>query len=113
MLDEVLILSRSEFPGRIPPFTRYVGRGTPFGNEFHIGEDGTRDQVIAKYIAKHENDAGFIALVKRELRGWNLLCHCRNGEVGKRCHGSWLAAVANDLPYDPDQGRFACLAVEC
>jgi len=27
----------------------YVGRGTPLGNPFHIGEDGDREEVVAKY----------------------------------------------------------------
>lgn len=27
----------------------YVGRPSPLGNPFHIGRDGTRDQVVSKY----------------------------------------------------------------
>lgn len=93
---ELHVLSRSEFPGRIPPWTRYVGRGTPFGNEYRIGVDGTRDEVVDRYIAEKSQDPEFIALVKRELQGKHILCHC----APKRCHGGWLMCVANDIPYE-------------
>ena len=33
----------------IPADSVYVGRPSPIGNPFHIGEDGTREEVIAKY----------------------------------------------------------------
>ncbi|AFU86697.1 hypothetical protein D869_gp217 [Caulobacter phage CcrRogue] len=101
------VLSRSDFPGHLPPMSKYVGRGTPAGNEFRIGVDGTRDQVIDRYIAHRRDDAQFIAWVKANLKGFHLVCHC----APKRCHAGWLMAVANDLPYEPQRNRY--LAVEC
>jgi len=47
--------------------------------------------VIAKFRAEKEQDPDFIAKVKRELRGWNLMCHCKP----KACHCDWLCEVAN------------------
>ncbi|UTC29672.1 hypothetical protein BAJUN_00420 [Bajunvirus bajun] len=96
--DEPQILSRSDFPGRLPPMTKYIGRGTPYGNRFRIGVDGTREEVIEAYIAEKKDDIEFIALVRRELRGFNLCCHCRTGDrqrATRRCHGDWLREVAN------------------
>lgn len=29
----------------------YIGRGSPFGNPFKIGKDGTREEVIMAYSA--------------------------------------------------------------
>lgn len=31
------------------PYGIYVGRGSPLGNPYRIGPDGTRDRVIVKY----------------------------------------------------------------
>lgn len=33
----------------IPNEAVYVGRGSPYGNSFVIGQHGTRDEVIDKY----------------------------------------------------------------
>lgn len=85
------VLNRRDFPGRLPPRTKYCGRGTPFGNRFVLGVDGNRDEVIAKFRAEKEQDPDFIAKVKAELRGWNLMCHCKP----KACHCDWLCEVAN------------------
>lgn len=85
------VLNRRDFPGRLPPRTKLIDRRTPFGNEFIVGVHGQRGECIDLYIAKKSKDPEFIAQVRRELRGFNLMCHCKP----RRCHGDWLLLVAN------------------
>jgi hypothetical protein len=63
----------------------YVGRPSPFGNPFVIGEDGTRDEVIELYrkwfYQRIMNDPQFKADVDG-LRGHDLVCWC----APKACH---------------------------
>jgi len=71
----------------------YIGRGSPFGNQFVIGKDGNREQVIAKYkdyfVHRVEQDAVFRAQVLA-LRDKVLGCYC----WPLKCHGNviieWL-----------------------
>jgi hypothetical protein len=90
-----VVLNRADFYNggvvRLPPGSTYCGRGTPFGNDYRIGIDGTRDEVIDRYIAERSQDEAFLALVRRQLRGRHLVCHC----APKRCHCNWLIQVAN------------------
>lgn len=87
-----MVLNRREFPGPLPPNATYVGRGTAFGNRFHIGPDGSRDEVIDKYIAEKSQDEEFLTLVRRQLKGRHLVCHC----APERCHADWLRCIANE-----------------
>ena len=71
-------------------FDVYIGRGSPWGNPFKIGLDGTREQVIGKYRTR-------LALqmktkIKNELRGKVLGCWC----APLPCHGNVLAEIANE-----------------
>ena len=63
----------------------YIGRGSPFGNPYRIGVDGTRDEVIEKYkkyfYSRLECDIVFKCMVQ-ELRNKVLGCHCKL----KNCH---------------------------
>ena len=65
----------------------YVGRGTPFGNPYVIGQDGDRDEVIRKYrihfYEKLKIDPNFKKQVQA-LKGRVLGCHC----VPLKCHSS-------------------------
>jgi hypothetical protein len=70
----------------------YIGRGSPFGNPFVIGKDGTREEVIEKYRSYFKGkleDPTFRTMVLR-LRGKRLGCFCKP----KDCHGDiikeWL-----------------------
>jgi hypothetical protein len=71
----------------------YIGRGSKWGNPYHIGRSGTRDEVCDKYVAymtrlmKAEPQKYDVS----ELRGKRLVCYCKP----LRCHGDWLAALAN------------------
>jgi hypothetical protein len=92
-VPEVLNRADFYFDGRyrLPPRSSYCGRGTPFGNPYHVGVDGTRDEVIDRYIVERSADESFVAEVKRKLKGRHLVCHCRP----LRCHCDWLLVVAN------------------
>lgn len=73
------------------PYDVYIGRGSPYGNRFVIGHDGTREEVIGKFEDWLRGQPQLIERVKRELRGKILGCHC----APKPCHGDVLARIAN------------------
>tara|TARA_Y100000310_G_scaffold319581_1_gene375019 strand:+ start:291 stop:608 length:318 start_codon:yes stop_codon:yes gene_type:complete len=67
-----------------------VHRPTPLGNPFHIGQDGTREQVINKYdqwLAVKLSNAG--SLQSREMR--SLLRKYK--QDGKLILGCWCAPL--------------------
>ena len=56
----------------------YIGRGSPWGNPFRIGEHGTRDEVCDRF------ETEILPFLDVEpLRGKNLVCFC----APQRCHG--------------------------
>jgi hypothetical protein len=62
-----------------------IVRGTPFGNPFQIGKDGTRDEVIEKYrewFHRRLTDPSFRDRVLA-LKGKVLACWCKP----LKCHG--------------------------
>ena len=72
----------------------YIGRGSPLGNPFVIGKDGSREQVIAKYrVWLNEQIMSKNPVVLDELnrlgnkaideKGLALQCFC----YPKPCHG--------------------------
>lgn len=76
----------------IPYNSVYIGRPTKWGNEYRIGIHGNRKEVVARFIRKKKKDKKFISMVKKELRGKNLVCHC----APDLCHGEWLLKIANE-----------------
>lgn len=74
-------------------YDSYIGRGSLFGNEWVIGKDGTRDEVIDRYKEsfdkKVESDPSFRTEVLK-LKNKTLGCYCKPA----RCHGDiiqgWL-----------------------
>ncbi|HXQ32489.1 MAG TPA: DUF4326 domain-containing protein [Anaerolineales bacterium] len=72
----------------------YIGRPGKWGNPYHIGKDGDRDEVCDKYekwiMAPEQADLRQQA--KKELRGKNLVCYCHP----LRCHGDKLLEVSNE-----------------
>ena len=64
----------------------YIGRGSPWGNPFKIGEHGTRDEVCDRF----EREV-LPTLDVSSLRGKNLVCFC----APKRCHGDAILKKAN------------------
>jgi len=67
----------------------YIGRGSKWGNPYKIGEDGTREEVIAKYETYIMNKPKLLADI-HELKGKVLGCYCKP----KGCHGDILARLA-------------------
>lgn len=75
-----------------PPGAVYIGRGSPFGNPFVIGEDGTRSEVLARYRYYLFQNPELIAKIKAELPGKDLVCFC----APRACHGDFLLEIAKD-----------------
>lgn len=69
-----------------------VDRTTMWGNPFHVGHHGTRDEVIDMY-AKWIVDQPRLMAALPALRGKILGCHC----APLRCHADILAALADGL----------------
>ena len=75
------------------PYDVYIGRGTKWGNPFRISFDGTRKEVIRKYIIylliyKRE----LIEEARKELKGKVMGCHCKP----LPCHGDFLYVVLDE-----------------
>ena len=75
-----------------PDCSAYVGRPTQWGNPFSIGEDGTREEVIAKYKTWLLSQPILVAKAKRILRGKDLVCWC----APLACHADILLKIANE-----------------
>lgn len=75
----------------VPANAVYIGRPSPWGNPFVIGNDGTRADVIAKYREWLLAQPAKIEQAKRELAGKDLVCFC----APQGCHGDVLLEVAN------------------
>ena len=69
----------------------YVGRPGEFGNEFEIGKDGTREEVIAKHKAALLKDPVRMARVREVLKGKSVICWYDP----LPCHGHTLVEIAN------------------
>lgn len=69
----------------------YIGRGSEFGNPYVIGRDGSRDDVCDKF-ERLAVSTDMCERIKAEHKGKTLGCFCRP----KRCHGLFLAIVANE-----------------
>jgi hypothetical protein len=68
----------------------YIGRGSPWGNPFREGIDGTREEVIARYETRLMTQPELLAQLP-SLRGKRLGCYC----APKPCHGDVLLRLAN------------------
>lgn len=69
----------------------YIGRGSQWGNPFVIGEDGDRDEVIAKYEEWIRRQSHLL-LKLPELIGCRLGCFCKP----KACHGDVLIKLMKE-----------------
>lgn len=77
------------------PYDLMVDRTSFWGNPFHVGVDGTRREVIAKYRAMVLSRPDMLARLP-ELRGRTLACWCKP----RPCHADVLAELADALPID-------------
>lgn len=69
-----------------PPNAIYIGRGSPWGNPFWIGKDGTRESVIRRF------QIDILPMLDlTPLRGKHLVCFC----APLACHGDVLLREAN------------------
>lgn len=75
------------------PFDIYIGRPSRWGNPFVIGEDGTREEVIALYREYVLMRADLIRALP-ELKDKVLGCWCHP----QSCHGDVLAELADKVP---------------
>lgn len=71
----------------------YIGRGNGsiWGNPYQIGKDGTREEVIQKYMDYLLTRPDLISRIG-ELKGKVLGCWCSP----LACHGDVLAHLANE-----------------
>jgi hypothetical protein len=67
----------------------YIGRGTPYGNPFVIGKDGSRSEVIQKYREWILEQPELIEKIRKELKGKTLGCWCKP----KDCHGDIIIEI--------------------
>ncbi|KKM07411.1 hypothetical protein LCGC14_1734220 [marine sediment metagenome] len=84
---------------KIPPDAVYVGRPTKWGNQFVIGKEGNRNEVIRKYRAYIIGEAtpwGILDL--SELRGKDLVCWCSP----LPCHADVLMELSNGSSDDSE-----------
>lgn len=76
-----------------------IDRKTKWGNPFRIGKDGTRTEVIKKYVFWFEDQDHLIkAIIRGELDGKRLGCWCNP----LPCHGHYLAILANRTAFNAD-----------
>lgn len=77
---------------RTDAFDVYIGRGSPWGNPYAIGVDGSRDKVIQKY-RQHlwwQINRGDVAIDDLlALDGKRLGCFCKP----RSCHGDVIASA--------------------
>lgn len=81
----------ARYVGKHSSSRQYVGRPSCWGNPFIIGRDGTREQVIAKYL-DWLYDQDYLLEQIHELRGKDLVCWC----APEACHADILIEIAND-----------------
>ncbi len=73
--------------GTAPAGAVYIGRGSPWGNPFVIGKDGTRDEVCDRF----EREI-LLTLDLEPLRGKHLVCWCKPA----RCHGDAILRALDE-----------------
>ena len=69
----------------------YVGRPSKWGNPYHIGISGTREEVIALYEDDLKDALASNPHYLDELRGKDLVCWCKP----LPCHADVLLELAN------------------
>jgi len=78
---------------RVSDYDIRIDRASKWGNKFHIGDDGTREEVIQKY---KDWIMGQPHLLKEipTLQGKRLGCWC----APNTCHGDVLVELADGIP---------------
>lgn len=79
---------------RKPANTVVVARPGKWGNHIVVGEDvETAEEAVELFQGICVGNPGFLAMVKKELRGKNLACWCAPGQP---CHADVLLRWANE-----------------
>ena len=73
------------------PYDVYIGRPSKWVNPFYIGRDGSRKQVIDKYVRWIAQQPELLKAIDKELKSQVLGCHCKP----LACHGDVLARLAD------------------
>lgn len=82
----------NRYKDTIPKDSVYIGRPTMWGNPFQMTGPDTRNTVVAEYEGWLMKQPDLVAMVKKRLRGMNLVCFC----APKACHGDVLLKIANE-----------------
>lgn len=82
----------NRYKDTIPKDAVYIGRPTIWGNPFQMTGPDTRGNVVAEYEKWLMNQPDLVAMVRKQLRGMNLVCFC----APKACHGDILLKIANE-----------------
>ena len=69
----------------------YVNRMSEWGNPYHLGKDGNRDEVCDAYAQYFKYKKSLNAKIG-ELKGKALACHC----YPLRCHGDHLKSLSDE-----------------
>lgn len=73
---------------------RWVGRHLPtsvFANQYRMGRDGDRAEVVERYRLRLSRQPGLIERARAELTGKILVCWCSP----TACHGDVLALLCD------------------
>lgn len=73
-------------------YTKYIGRGSQFGNQYQMGIHGSREAVIARHKKDFDNDPELQEAVWNELKGEVLGCFCKP----LSCHGDTYVEYINN-----------------
>ena len=87
-----------------PPNSKRVMRPSRFGNPYIVVPDpdtthpfgrevATNEEAVDEFIALRKGDKDFREMVRKELRGYDLICSCGLNEV---CHADVLLEWANE-----------------
>jgi hypothetical protein len=103
MKPHILVVNKRDIHGPDLRYTEvYIGRPSPLGNPFKIGQDGPREEVIRKYRAwlkeRLKDDLDVLGVINalNEIRwlterydGIKLVCWC----APQACHGDVIKEV--------------------
>jgi hypothetical protein len=79
---------------QVPADAVYIGRPSKWGNPFEISSTCTRSEAIAKFRAWLTPE--YIAMVREELKGKDLVCFC----APKKCHGDVFLELLEEPIYN-------------
>lgn len=92
----------NKYHSDVPPDAINIMRPSPFGNNFSHMEFAkhhmamtwvpTREEAVECFRKRVEKDKMFKRMIKRKLRGKDLVCCCKP----LPCHGDVLIEVANE-----------------